>query len=337
MAITADRRLPVRSAHHNPAEPSLAFLHLPVEIRLQIYSYLLPIPASYTFEIRTLLPQQVNFYHYKRRSKYNVSKPTGLYSSSASTTYYLSNAPGSGAPSSDSESSKLEPLYPQILSVCRTTYLEARPLLYAKRTFDFGKDTTAIVPFFEDLLPSTRAMVRSVGLTRMASWRCKDFDEAVWRHTCEYLADNCRVERIKLGVVTAKIPNAGQGAVVTMQTQKYKAEDFRTLLNVGYEGMEWVRDFLLLSRRWAPQDHPGDGRWYLPGWGQQEETEEGEKQQGLKELIVEEEVEHCQRIDNRSSGAMAFYVTFSRSLKGFERFLKSEMLDEVDDWGRKVD
>lgn len=232
-------------------------------------------------------------------------------------------------------------MYPQILSICRTTYLEARPMLYANRTFDFGKDITAIVPFFEDLLPSTRQMVRSVALTKQASWRIKDFDEAVWRHACEYLADNCRVECIKLGVVTAKVPENVNGAVVTQPMQRYRAEDFRTLMDVGYEGVEWVRDFLLLSRRWQPEDHPGDGRWHMPGWGEERQggdSEDGEKitTGGLKELVVEEEVEHCPQIDNRSSSSMTFYVAFSRSLKGFERFLKSEMLDEVDEWGRKV-
>ena len=180
-------------------------------------------------------------------------------------------------------------------------------------------------------------MVRSIGLVRMASWRCKDFDEAVWRHTCEYLADNGKIERIKLGVVTAKVPEVGVGAVATMPQGRYKADDFRTLLDVGYEEVEWMRDFLLLSRRWAPQDHPNGGRWYLPGWGQQQEREQEEpKREGLKELVLEEELEHCPRSDGRSSGSMAFYVTFSRSLKGFERFLRSEMLDEVDDWGRKA-
>lgn len=188
-------------------------------------------------------------------------------------------------------------------------------------------------------------MIRSINLTRQASWKCKDFDEAVWRHTCEYLADNARVERIKLGVVTAKVPDGGGAAVVTTGLGngrppgggRYRVEDFRTLLDVGYEGLEWVRDFLLLSRRWMPEDSRDGGRWSLPGWRQErtEDDEEAERQ-GLKELIVEEDVEHCPRINNRSSGSMAFYVAFSRSLNGFERFLRSEMLDEVDDWGRKA-
>ena len=105
-----------------------------------------------------------------------------------------------------------------------------------------------------------------------------------------------------------------------MPSQRYKAEDFRMLLDVGFEGVEWIRDFLLLSRRWTPQDDLNGGRWYLPGWGN-EQTEEGEGEhggdgegrqgrKGLKELVIEEEVEHCPRIDNRSSGSMAFYVKF---------------------------
>lgn len=184
-------------------------------------------------------------------------------------------------------------------------------------------------------------MIHSIALTRQASWRSKDFDEAVWRHTCEYLTDNARVERIKLGVVVAKIPESGAGAVVVQigRGGKYRAEDFRTLLDVGYEGVEWVRDFLLLSRRWMPEDNRDGGRWYLPGWGQDRDSEDGEGEgsgEGLKELIVDEEFEHCPRIDNRSSGLMAFFVTFSRSLNGFERFLRSEMLDEFDNWGRKA-
>ena len=141
MAIRAGMRLPSRSRRPSiQDDPSKLppFLRLPVEIRLQIYNYLLPTPSSYTFEVRTLLPQQVNFYHYKRRSKYQVPTTTGLYSSSASTTYYLANAPGSGSPSDNtSDSGAREPLYPQILSTCRTTYIEARPVLYANRTFDF--------------------------------------------------------------------------------------------------------------------------------------------------------------------------------------------------------
>jgi hypothetical protein len=41
-------------------------------------------------------------------------------------------------------------MYPAILSVNRKIYEEIAPILYVNRTFDFGRDVEAIVPFFSD-------------------------------------------------------------------------------------------------------------------------------------------------------------------------------------------
>jgi hypothetical protein len=75
---------------------------------------------------------------------------------------------------------------------------------------------------------------------------------------------------------------------------QYTPRDFRTLGSVGFDGVEWVREFLLIR--------------------------------GLKELEVIPMIEHA---PHPKSEAMLFFLAFSASIdKGFTEYLREEMLTD---------
>ncbi len=216
-------------------------------------------------------------------------------------------------------------LYPAILAVCKQTYSEAHPYLYCNHTSDFGTDIDTIVPFFNDLLSATRALVNSISVTKAASWRTTDCDAALWRHSMEFMALHCNIENIIIHVVTAKAQNELEVALDHTPKYQYTASDFRTLQTVQYEALEWVKDLVLLRRRPVrPNIDDTRPNAVVQGWRTDDSVEE--LTDGLKELHVVPQEGQGPRVSGRISGAVAFYANFSRSLKGFEDYLREEML-----------
>jgi len=269
------------------------FLRIPTEIRLQIYDHLLSGPSTPTLHIHTSLPDHHTSHPPTRRSTYNILT-TGFFSQSRTTSYRLASPVS---------------LSPCILAVCRQIYFEALPLLYSTHTFDFGSDIEAIAPFFDDLLPGTRRMVKGLNMTKRASWRLREYDISAWAHVCGYLATHCALQTLTLRIASAKLSGGWEEGM-----HKYSASDFKTLQTVKYEGLEWVRELIKIGKR-----SRDGGHW--DGGGENSE-------EGLKELIVLSETEHCPPMNSGSSVAIAFFAAFSASLEGFGEYLRAEMLGE---------
>ncbi|KAF4553740.1 Hypothetical protein D9617_6g094720 [Elsinoe fawcettii] len=221
---------------------------LPIELRLEIYSYLLtPLsdddtgdahfkitkngcPTLYQpqsspiLHLRTLEPRHFCTLSPSLPHKYLVRDFRGR---SAYTSFALTPRPS---------------LHPNILAVSRSFYAETAPLLYSVPTFDFGTCTEAVVPFFSSLRPETRELVRAVRVTKRPQCYDKEFDRAEWDGAMAGLA-TMGIERLELVVIAGKPARlAGvQGSFVDEEAEirPYDEEEWPGLMEA--EGFEWIR------------------------------------------------------------------------------------------------
>ncbi|KAI9693580.1 MAG: hypothetical protein M1820_009146 [Bogoriella megaspora] len=179
-------------------------LSLPLEIRLEIYRYLLEPERAISDElsrplerqnltplcIRTLSPARYENRKwrqaYKRRSKYyGHSKRSNV---PYLTTYYVIPARFT---------------YASILRVNRQIYSEAIPILYSSYTMDFERHVEAVQPFLSDLFLSTSS-IRYVAITKRASPFEKESHRADWKTACHALAKLPQLQELTLNVIASK-------------------------------------------------------------------------------------------------------------------------------------
>jgi hypothetical protein len=239
-----------------------------------IYDLLFDDNQHKTFEIRNEDPEAYKGGRLHGRTSYRVLG-RGLVRQSQPTTYRLiTNAD----------------IHTSIMRVNRKIHEEATHLLYGNRSFSFGRDVEAIVPFFSDLTRRTRPLIQEISLVKQGSIYSRDYDRCEWSNVCEFLKDNMQLESLKL-VVEGGRPRLGWDGL-----SQYTVADFRTLSNVRYEALEWVWELLAIK--------------------------------GIQKLDVSSEIHHCPPPSH--SRAMAFFAAFSASIeKGFTEYLRAEMLVEV--------
>ncbi|PSK44178.1 Nonribosomal peptide synthetase 2 [Elsinoe australis] len=228
------------------------FYRLPIEIRLQIYSYLLtppidndetnnpqfvtqkqyaPLPRTArshqppTLHIRTLEPRHFCTLTPSLPHKFLVRDFRGR---SAFTSFALSPKPS---------------LYPNILAVNRSLRAETAQVLYSSNVFDFGTCVEAIAPFFSSLQSETRELIKVVRITKRPQCYDKEFDRLAWDAAMEYLA-SMNLERLELVVIAGKpaIMPGVRGAVLGQEGDEirpYDDEEWPGLMEA--EGFEWVR------------------------------------------------------------------------------------------------
>lgn len=63
------------------------------------------------------------------------------------------------------------------MSTTRQIYKEATHVLYENRTFSFGSNVEAVVPFFSDLTPTTRQLIKNIFLLERGSLYTRDYDQ----------------------------------------------------------------------------------------------------------------------------------------------------------------
>lgn len=246
---------------------------MPTEIRLHIYSYLLDDNENKTFQIRTADPKvfedQIQSKPFQRTS-YRILGGI-LYRQSQLTTYFLASS---------------ATIHTNLLSINRSIYEEVSTIIYGSHSFDFGDNVEAIVPFLSDLRPSTRSLVKSLSITKKVSIFTRDFDRCEWHNACAFISQNLHLQKICLRVLGGK-PHDGWDDLI-----EYTVRDFKTLASVGFEGVEWIREFQQIR--------------------------------ALKELEIVPVIEHC---PPPKTVAMEFFAAFSASIdKGFTEYLKDEML-----------
>ncbi|PMD63966.1 uncharacterized protein K444DRAFT_626209 [Hyaloscypha bicolor E] len=246
------------------------FMRIPSEIRLIIYTLLLNDHGHKTFEIRNEDSLKYRARGPHKRTIYRVVA-RDLARASKTTTYTLAT--------------KID-MHTSIMAVSQKIYQEASHILYGNRTFSFGRDIEAIVPFFSDMTKQNRALIREISLVKQGSVYCRDYDRYEWNAVCEFLKDHMRVESLGL-VVEGGRPSMGWVAI-----PEYTVADFKTLSMVRYEALEWVWELLSIK--------------------------------GLRKLDVSAEIHHCP--PSHSSAMSFFAAFSASIEAGFAEFLRSEMI-----------
>ncbi|KAF2225634.1 hypothetical protein BDZ85DRAFT_257832 [Elsinoe ampelina] len=276
---------------------------LPLELRLQIYSYLLPSSnkdqsldchsriteasisqqdaqrrSTSVLHIRTMEPKHFCTLSPKLSHRYLVRDFRGR---AAYTTFELSPRP---------------PLHPNILATSRALHAETAPLLYSHPIFDFETCVEAVVPFFSSLRPETRDLIRTVRVTKTPQCYDKEFDRAEWDAAMEGLA-TIGLERLELVVIAGK-PARMPGVRGVFEGQEeevkpYDDEEWPGLMEA--EGFEWVRGLVGIK--------------------------------GLKEVRIIKAEGHA---PPAVSKGLERWVRFSASVEGsFARFLQKKMVGEA--------
>lgn len=245
-------------------------MRIPAEIRLQIYGLLLDDGGHKTFEIRNEGSLQYRARAPHKRTSYQIMA-RDLVRASKPTTYHLVTETD---------------MHTSIMAVSRKIHQETSHVLYGNRTFSFGRDIEAVVPFVSDLTKQNRQLIREVALVKQGSVYCRDYDRCEWNRMCEYLRDHLQVETLKL-VVEGGRPSMGWAAI-----PEYTQADFKTLFNVKYEPLEWVWDLLVVT--------------------------------GIQKLDISSEIRHCPPSHSTAMSFYAAFSASIET--GFADFLRSEMI-----------
>lgn len=246
---------------------------VPVEIRLAIYDYLFDDRGHDVFELRNQEPEIYKKRNIHRRTQYRVLSKN-LVRQSTPTTYHLLT---------DVE------LHPAIMAVNGQIYEEIAPILYGNRRFSFDRDVEAVVPFFNDLNPSTRPLVKKLGLTKHGAVYGREFDRFVWASTCRFLREEMQLKSLRLVVQGGQPLHGWEGL------PEFHAEEFKTLQRVGYEHLEWVWELLTVT--------------------------------GLQDLQVLSDLHHCP--PSRSSGMEFYVAFSASIETGFTDFLLGQMIEGI--------
>jgi len=251
------------------AELQPPFMRVPGEIRLMIYNLLFDDHNHKTFEIRNEDVEEYQNRSPHKRSGYRVLG-RDLVRQSKPTTYRLIT---------DTD------LHTSIMGVNRKIYEETSYLLYANRTFGFGRDVEAIVPFFSDLTKHTRLLAKEISLVKQGSVYSRDYDRCEWSGVCNFLQSDMQLSSLKLVV------EGGRPALGWDGLPKYTVADFKTLQSVRYEALEWVWELLTIN--------------------------------GIQKLEISSDIYHCP--PSHSSAMAFFAAFSASIETGFADFLRSEM------------
>jgi len=247
-----------------------AFMRIPSEIRLMIYDLLFDDRNQRIFQIRNEDPDIYKTRQPHKRTGYRTLG-RDLMRQSNPTTYHLVN---------DVE------IHTSIMAVNHKVYGETAHMLYSNRTFDFGRDVEAIVPFFSDLTKHTRPFIHEISLVKQGSVYSRDYDRCEWSGVCEFLKEHMQVASLKL-VVEGGRPSLGWDGL-----PEYTVQDFKTLSSVGYEPLEWVWELLSVK--------------------------------GIRNLEIGSEIHHCP--PSHSSAMAFFAAFSASIEKGFADFLRLELV-----------
>ena len=246
------------------------FLRMPSEIRLMIYNILFDNPGQKTFEIRNEDAETYQRRGIHQRTQYRILG-RDLVRQSKPTTYHLITEAD---------------IYTSIMRVNQQVYTETTHVLYGGRTFSFGRDIEAIVPFFSDLRSTTRAFIQEISMVKQGSVYTRDYDRCEWASVCDFLQGNMQLKSLKI------IIEGGRPALGWDGLPKYTSKDFKTLQSVAYDPLEWVWELLRIK--------------------------------GIRNLEIGSEIHHCP--PSHSSAMAFFAAFSASIETGFADFLRSEML-----------
>ncbi|KAI0018485.1 hypothetical protein F4780DRAFT_794577 [Xylariomycetidae sp. FL0641] len=255
-------------------------LRAPVEVRMLIYAYLFTPPGADTaVRIRNGgAGKQAAAGPGRTRTRY-WALDRSIHRRSYETTYICASFP-SPSPSSSSSSCS-PPCMPYhrtqaerndpatetefcapLLRTCRLVYNETTPLVYGAHPLDFGGDVEALAPFFADLTPASRRLVRQVRVARRAPAAVAgEGDRARWRGACAALrgafAPGCggegeddeeeeeREKRRRSLVLTV---HGGRPAEPWDGPARLSAAEIKLLADVKHDALEWTAELVAQLR-----------------------------------------------------------------------------------------
>lgn len=287
----------------NVSDSQTLFLRLPLELRLEIYGYLLlhkptstgttnsssvPLPRDYhdyetgssdlktdssTICIRAQDPGVYKSCSAKPERSAFIVRAGGMRGRCVSTTYISLDTSG---------------IYTSLLLANAQIHTEAVEVLYSNHTFDFDTHIEALVAFLTDLTPFARNCVRSIRLVKRALPYETQFDRFEFATAMEMLGNLGKLRSLSLGIVAGRPGLNGWDMVPTFKLEHY---DFVKSM----EGMEWIEHLLTVK--------------------------------GLERVEVDAVIEHCPL---PRSAAMARYIQFSASIESsFADFLQERMVCKV--------
>ena len=269
------------------------FLRLPLEIRRQIYAYLL-------LE-QSVLPECANVYHSTndRGHKKELHKPDhtrilGFRHSASSqpclnhTSYKIqSGRLRSGLEDATYECVNKPQIGVNILRVSRQIHNEAAGVLYGWYTFDFDTHVEGCVPFPMNLTPISRASIRHMSIVKSALPYEKDFDRCEWTQMCRFLATQMSLSQLSLGIIAGRPASGWEGSPTFSQS------DFNLITRSSE--MQWVNNVASIKE--------------------------------LNDLCVRACVEHCPL---PASDSMCLFVQFSANVESaFAPYLTARMIEQT--------
>ena len=236
-----------------------------------IYEHLFQDGGQTIFEIRSCDPE---IYRRRkdphRRTQYRVLGRDLARQSKATTYQLITNVD----------------MHTSIMAVNHQIYAETAHVLYTNRSFSFGRDIEAIVPFFSDLSTSIRPMVQRLALVKQGSVYTRDFDRCEWANVCEFLRENMQVQSLHIVV------EGGRPALGWDGLPEFNRSDFKTLQSVAYEPLSWVWELLTVR--------------------------------GIQNLEIGSEIHRCPTSHSNAMAFFATFSAAIEG--GFADFLRSEMV-----------
>jgi 2EXR family len=241
--LGADPSHDTTSPPSQPQQEIFRFLDLPLELRLKIYSYLLP-PRTHT--ITTQIPHNGYFYNTSTIPLHSASSfyPFGTSppkSPKSLTTYKVLNR------NFRNDFPELT-LHVQFLRVCKQVKEEAEPVLYGSKGvgWEFGISLEAVSAFWGDRSAVARQCVRNIGVARevpdVEGGKDGGVDYA-WEKFCRFVGEELTDLRCLNLMVWAS-----SGSTVSFSSgnegQEGEGEEERKEVERKWKEWEWISGLL---------------------------------------------------------------------------------------------
>ncbi|KZL81300.1 hypothetical protein CI238_00330 [Colletotrichum incanum] len=204
-------------------EDKSPLMRIPAEIRMMIYEHLLDDGGERRLAVRNKAMHQLPMGIPKTycRSSYRIIERS-FHRQCFETTYHLASK---------------TTMHPAIMAVNHQIHRETSHMLYGLHGFDFGGDVEAVIPFFRDLTPTSRAMIREITIRKDGPLYYCESDRLDWANMCKYLRGlDKMIPKVRVIVEGGKPTAAWEGP------QKLCVSDLRLLALIKHDSMEWIAE-----------------------------------------------------------------------------------------------
>ncbi|KAM0276091.1 hypothetical protein ACHAQH_007110 [Verticillium albo-atrum] len=197
-------------------------MRIPAELRVLIYEHLLDDGGNIQLEIRNKPRQgsESKAFPAHRRSRYRVVEKN-FHQDCFETTYALASKTSMSV---------------GIMGTNRQMYAETSHMIYARHTFSFAGDIEAVSPFFRDLSPHARSMVRGVSIRKGNALFASESDRLDWSFMCQVLRDLPALRHLRLVVEGGRPSKPG----ISGGLKALEPSDLRLLGHIQHDSVQWI-------------------------------------------------------------------------------------------------